>query len=48
MGGAFQWPSLAEVLQFRQNVYEVIIEVIEKAPLQLPITMNHPWVRETL
>ena len=44
MGGTFQWPNLAEVLQFRQEVYKVILEVIETAPLELPITMNHPWV----
>ena len=46
MGGAFQWPSLKVVLDYRQKVRDLVINVIEKAPLKLPITMDHPWVSD--
>ena len=44
MGGAFKWPSLQEVLDYRQKVRELVTKVIETAPLELPITQEHPWV----
>lgn len=46
MGGAFKWPSLHEVLDYRSQVRELVIDVIENAPLKLPITQQHPWVSE--
>ena len=46
MGGSYQWPSLSEVMEYRNRVREVMIEVIENAPLTLPVTMDHPWVRQ--
>lgn len=46
MGGAFQWPSVSVVLDYRQKVRDLVINVIEKAPLKLPITMDHPWVSD--
>ena len=44
MGGSYQWPSLAEVLEYRRQVREVVIDVIENAPLEFPITQQSPWV----
>ena len=44
MGGSYQWPSLAEVLEYRRQVREVVINVIETAPLEFPITEESPWV----
>ncbi len=44
LGGAFQWPSLREVMEYRKQVSDVIVEVIDNAPLQLPVTFDHPWV----
>ena len=44
MGGAFKWPSLKEVMEYRQTVRELVTKVIETAPLELPVTHDHPWV----
>ncbi len=44
MGGSFKWPALREVLEYRQLVREVVVAVIQTAPLELPITVDHPWV----
>ena len=44
MGGSYQWPSLAEVLEYRRQVREMVIDVIENAPLEFPITQESPWV----
>ena len=46
MGGAFKWPTIRDVLEYRAQVREMVIDVIENAPLQLPITQEHPWVSE--
>lgn len=47
MGGTYKWPSLAEVSEYRERVKEVVIEVIENAPLALPVNQDHPWVRKS-
>ena len=44
MGGKFQWPSLSEVVQYRRNVRNIILRVIDASPLTLPVTMDSPWV----
>ena len=44
MGGSYQWPSLAEVLEYRCQVREVVIGIIENAPLEFPVTQESPWV----
>ena len=44
MGGSFKWPRLSEVLEYRRQVRELVINIIETAPLQLPVTQDHPWV----
>ena len=48
MGGCYQWPSVSEVLDYRQRVKKMILEFIDTAPLELPVTMEHPWVRLSL
>lgn len=45
MGGAYKWPCLREVMEYRQMVRDMVIHVIETAPLKLPINQEHPWVR---
>ena len=45
MGGAFEWPPLADVVEYRRNVRNVVINLIRDTPLQLPITMESKWVR---
>ena len=44
MGGAYQWPSLEDVLDYRQKVFDLVMDVIEREPLKLPITQESPWV----
>ena len=44
MGGSYKWPTLADVLEYRRQVKEVVIDVIENAPLEFPITPQSPWV----
>lgn len=48
MGGSFKWPRLSEVLEYRRQVRELVINIIETAPLQLPVTQDHPWVSHRL
>ncbi|MGK7919520.1 MAG: 5-histidylcysteine sulfoxide synthase [Trichodesmium sp.] len=36
------WPQLADVWQYREKVYQIIINLIKKTPLNLPIHQNHP------
>ena len=44
MGGAFHWPGVKEVMEYRKIVKQLISDLIISAPLILPITMEHPWV----
>ena len=44
LGGAFKWPSLQEVMDYRRKVHDLVVMVIETAPLVLPVTQDHPWV----
>ena len=46
MGGAYQWPGLNEVMQYRKFVRQLVCDVINSAPLSLPVTMENPWVSE--
>ena len=36
------WPKLNEVRSYRQVVYNLVTEVINNTPLDLPINENHP------
>ena len=46
MGGSYEWPSVDEVVEYRKKVRAMILKVIEDTPLELPITMESPWVSE--
>ncbi|RKY52292.1 MAG: 5-histidylcysteine sulfoxide synthase, partial [Candidatus Neomarinimicrobiota bacterium] len=39
----YQWPSVDAVRQYRQNVRQVVDELITTLPLTLPITQESPW-----
>ena len=39
----YDWPSVAEVKAYRQQVKKVVNQLIQKAPLQLPINWDNPW-----
>ena len=44
MGGAYQWPGLEEVMEYRRKVRQLVCDLISSAPLSLPVTMDSPWV----
>ena len=44
MGGAYQWPGLSEVMQYRKSVRQLMTDLIASASLSLPVTPEHPWV----
>jgi len=39
----YDWPKVAEVKAYRQELKRVINSLIETAPLTLPIDWEHPW-----
>jgi 5-histidylcysteine sulfoxide synthase/putative 4-mercaptohistidine N1-methyltranferase len=39
----YEWPTLKETQTYRDKVYEVVNEVIDTLPLELPITEDSPW-----
>ncbi|RZU38422.1 5-histidylcysteine sulfoxide synthase/putative 4-mercaptohistidine N1-methyltransferase [Fluviicoccus keumensis] len=39
----YDWPSVAEVRDYRRQVRELVCAVIDHAPLTLPIGWEHPW-----
>lgn len=48
MGGNYRWPSVEDVREFRLKVRELINKVIDRTPLELPVTWNSPWVPKNL
>lgn len=39
----YDWPTPQQVLAYRQQVRELVLKIIDTAPLSLPIDWNHPW-----
>lgn len=39
----YDWPSSAEVKQYRSQVLVAVENIIQTAPLNLPIDWDHPW-----
>ncbi len=39
----YEWPTLEETQVYRDKVYDVVSELIERLPLILPITESSPW-----
>jgi len=39
----YAWPSVQETQDYRDKVYEVVNTVIDREPLELPITEDSPW-----
>lgn len=39
----YDWPSVAEVTKFRQQVIELITKLIDTLPLEMPIDWDSPW-----
>jgi 5-histidylcysteine sulfoxide synthase/putative 4-mercaptohistidine N1-methyltranferase len=39
----YEWPTVAEVTAYRQQVRTAVNQLIQSAPLQLPINWDNPW-----
>lgn len=39
----YEWPTLEETQSYRDKVYDVVTQIIETLPLELPITEKSPW-----
>lgn len=39
----YDWPTLAQTQSYRDQVYEVVSTLIERLPLELPISQHSPW-----
>ncbi len=39
----YQWPTPAEVKAYRDQVRALVLDLIDNAPLQLPVDWNNPW-----
>lgn len=48
MGDSFEWPSLKDVVDYRRRVRKLILDVIERTPLELPIRKDSPWVKSII
>lgn len=44
MGGSYRWPNVEDVKEFRLKTRELINKVIDRTPLELPVTWDSPWV----
>lgn len=44
LGGAFDWPTVEQVHEYRNQVKTIVKNAIESYPLDLPITQLSPWV----
>lgn len=41
----YNWPTVRDVFNYRQKVKELVLEVIDNTPLNLPITADNPfWI----
>ncbi|KAI3380590.1 hypothetical protein SNEBB_002945 [Seison nebaliae] len=43
MGDKFQWPSMENVCEYREKIFNFVLKVIDRTPLQLPITKDSAW-----
>ncbi len=42
-GTRYEWPSVAEVKTYRDQVRALVVNLIDNAPLELPIDWHNPW-----
>lgn len=42
-GAHYDWPAIAEVKAYRQQVKKTVNQLIRTVPLQLPINWDNPW-----
>ena len=41
--GNYQWPKPSEVKAYRDQVRALVLDLIDNAPLQMPVDWNNPW-----
>ena len=39
----YEWPTLSQTQTYRDKVYDLVSELIDRLPLELPITEDSPW-----
>lgn len=39
----YSWPKVHEVKAYRDKVHQLVLELIDHAPLQMPIDWDNPW-----
>ncbi len=39
----FDWPEVDAVKKYRDRVKEIVLDIIDNAPLELPLDWNNPW-----
>lgn len=44
MGGDYKWPSVEETKEFRLKMKKLILEIIDRTPLELPVKWDSQWV----
>lgn len=42
-GAHYEWPSVAEVKAYRDRVRALVVNLIDNAPLTLPVDWHNPW-----
>ena len=42
-GAHYEWPSVAEVKAYRDRVRALVVDLIDNAPLTLPVDWPNPW-----
>jgi len=44
MGDKLVWPSVCDVEQYRHDVRDAILNLIDTKPMETPVTQDSPWV----
>ncbi|HHO42831.1 MAG TPA: 5-histidylcysteine sulfoxide synthase [Epsilonproteobacteria bacterium] len=39
----YDWPTIESVKEYRQKVFDIVVSLIDRLPLDLPITWDSPW-----
>lgn len=39
----YDWPTIAQVQAYRDRVRQIVTDIIDHAPLTLPVRWEHPW-----
>ena len=48
MKGDYKWPTVEETREYRLKVRKLINDLIDKTPLELPVTWDSQWVKNVI